>query len=46
MRPSLIVKTFGKLTTEEDFNELILHEDSSGVVRLKDVGFSRTWSGQ
>jgi multidrug efflux pump len=33
----LIVKTFGKLTTEDDFNELILHEDSSGVVRLKDV---------
>ena len=34
----LIVKTYGKLTTEEDFNNLILHEDSSGVVRLKDVG--------
>ena len=33
----LIVKTFGKLTTEDDFNDLILHEDSSGVVRLKDV---------
>ncbi len=34
----LIVKTYGQLTTEEDFNNLILHEDSSGVVRLKDVG--------
>jgi multidrug efflux pump len=34
----LIVKTYGKLTTEDDFNNLILHEDSTGVVRLKDVG--------
>ena len=34
----LIVKTYGKLTTEDDFNNLILREDSSGVVRLKDVG--------
>jgi multidrug efflux pump len=30
-RPSYIVKTFGQLTTEDDFNNLILHEDSSGV---------------
>ena len=34
----LIVKTYGKLTTEDDFNNLILREDSSGVVRLKDTG--------
>ena len=34
----LIVKTFGQLATEDDFNNLILHEDGSGVVRLKDVG--------
>jgi len=34
----LIVKTYGNLTSEEDFMNLILHEDSSGVVRLKDVG--------
>lgn len=34
----LIVKTFGKLTTEEDFNNLILREDNNGIVRFKDVG--------
>ena len=36
----LIVKTFGKLTTETDFNDLILREDNNGVVRYKDVGFA------
>src|SRR5687767_10230597 len=36
----LIVKTFGKLTTEEDFNNLILREDNNGVVRYKDVGYA------
>ncbi|MDP9230569.1 MAG: efflux RND transporter permease subunit, partial [Bacteroidota bacterium] len=34
----LIVKTYGKLTTEDDFNNLILYEDNNGIVRLKDVG--------
>jgi multidrug efflux pump len=36
----LIVKTFGKLTTETDFNNLILREDNNGVVRYKDVGYA------
>jgi multidrug efflux pump len=36
----LIVKTFGKLTTEEDFNNLILREDNNGVIRFKDVGYA------
>jgi multidrug efflux pump len=36
----LIVKTFGKLTTERDFNDLILREDNNGVVRFKDVGLA------
>lgn len=36
----LIVKTFGKLTTEQDFNNLILREDNNGVVRYKDVGIA------
>ena len=36
----LIVKTFGKLTTETDFNDLILREDNNGVVRFKDVGLA------
>ncbi len=34
----LIIKTFGKLTTEEEFNNLIIREDNNGVIRLKDVG--------
>jgi multidrug efflux pump len=36
----LIVKTFGKLTTEADFNDLILREDNNGVVRFRDVGYA------
>ena len=36
----LIIKTFGKLTTEEDFNNLILFENDNGVVRFKDVGYA------
>ena len=36
----LIVKTFGKLSTEEDFNTLILREDNAGIVRFKDVGYA------
>lgn len=34
----LIVKTYGKLTTEEDFNNLIIRENGSSITRLKDVG--------
>jgi len=37
----LIVKTFGKLTTEDDFNDLILREDNNGVVRFKDIGYAQ-----
>jgi multidrug efflux pump len=36
----LIVKTYGKLTTEDDFNKLILSEDSSHIVRFRDVGIA------
>ena len=36
----LTVKTFGKLTTETDFNNLILRESNNGVVRFKDVGYA------
>ncbi|HLF63557.1 MAG TPA: efflux RND transporter permease subunit [Saprospiraceae bacterium] len=35
---SLIIKTFGRLKTEPDFNDLILREDNNGVVRFRDVG--------
>jgi multidrug efflux pump len=34
----LVVKTLGKLTTEQEFNDLILKNDSTGVVQLKDIG--------
>ncbi|WP_432710517.1 efflux RND transporter permease subunit [Pedobacter sp.] len=34
----LVVKTLGKLTTEQQFNDLILKNDSTGVVQLKDIG--------
>ncbi len=34
----LVVKTYGKLTTESDFNNLIIRENTDGVVRFKDVG--------
>lgn len=36
----LIVKTLGKLTNEEQFNNLIVKNDSDNVVRLKDVGYA------
>ncbi|MFZ4741214.1 MAG: efflux RND transporter permease subunit [Bacteroidales bacterium] len=34
----LILKTYGRLTTEEDFNNLILRQTNNQVIRLKDVG--------
>ena len=36
----LIIKTFGKLTTQADFNNLIIRQDDSGVVRFSDLGFA------
>jgi HAE1 family hydrophobic/amphiphilic exporter-1/multidrug efflux pump len=33
----LTIKTLGRLTTEKDFRDVILREDSSGIVRLGDV---------
>ena len=39
-RGELSIRTMGRLTTETDFNELILKqgEDGGGIVKLKDVG--------
>ena len=34
----LTVKTFGRLTTEEDFNDLIVRQTENQIVRLRDVG--------
>ena len=33
----LIIKTLGKLKTEEEFRDLIIKDDATGIVRLKDV---------
>ncbi|HTI10126.1 MAG TPA: efflux RND transporter permease subunit [Puia sp.] len=33
----LTIKTLGRLTTEKDFRDVILREDSSGIVRIGDV---------
>ena len=33
----LTIKTLGRLTTEKDFRDVILREDSTGIVRLSDV---------
>lgn len=33
----LIIRTMGRLTTEKDFSELIVRQDSAGIVRLVDV---------
>ncbi|UEG51237.1 efflux RND transporter permease subunit [Ferruginibacter lapsinanis] len=33
----LTIRALGKLVTEDDFNNLLLREDASGIVRLKDV---------
>jgi hydrophobe/amphiphile efflux-1 (HAE1) family protein len=34
----LIVKTFGRLVTEEDFNNLIIKQSNDQVVRFRDIG--------
>jgi multidrug efflux pump len=34
----LTVRTFGRLNTEEEFNNVIIRSDSNGIIRLKDVG--------
>jgi HAE1 family hydrophobic/amphiphilic exporter-1/multidrug efflux pump len=33
----LTIKTLGRLTSEKDFRDVILREDSSGIVRVSDV---------
>jgi multidrug efflux pump len=34
----LIVKTYGRLTTEDDFNDIIIKQTSDQVVRFRDIG--------
>jgi len=37
----LTVRTMGRLTNEEDFNNLIIKEDGDNVVRFSDVGYAK-----
>jgi multidrug efflux pump len=37
----LTVRTMGRLTSEEDFNNLIIKEDGDNVVRFNDVGYAK-----
>lgn len=34
----LTIRTFGRLTTEEDFNNMVVSQSGTQIVRLKDVG--------
>jgi multidrug efflux pump len=36
----LTVKAYGKLTTERDFNDLIVQQDAGRIIRLKDIGYA------
>ncbi len=38
MTTELTVRTFGKLYTEEDFNNVIIRSGSTGDIKLKDIG--------
>jgi HAE1 family hydrophobic/amphiphilic exporter-1/multidrug efflux pump len=33
----MTIRALGKLTTEDDFNNMILRQDATGIIRLKDV---------
>lgn len=37
----LTVRTMGRLTTEEDFNNLIVKEGDNNVVRFSDIGYAK-----
>lgn len=36
----LTIKTFGKLSTPEEFNKIIIKQEDGSIVRLSDVGFA------
>lgn len=40
-KTELTVRTFGRLTTEEEFNNLIIAEVDGQLIRLKDIGEAR-----
>ncbi|WP_336513915.1 efflux RND transporter permease subunit [Pollutibacter soli] len=37
----LTVKAYGKLTTEDDFNNLIITQDAGRIIRLRDIGYAQ-----
>lgn len=37
-RTELTIRTFGRLSTPEEFNDLIIREDENTLVRFKDIG--------
>lgn len=40
-RTELVIRTYGRLTTEEEFNNLIIDSRDGAMVRFKDVGEAR-----
>ena len=37
----LSIRTVGRLSTEDEFNDLIIKEDAGGIVRLRDLGYAQ-----
>jgi len=37
----LVIRTYGRLSTEEEFNNLIIKEKDGAVVRFSDIGFAK-----
>ena len=37
----LSIRTVGRLTTEDEFNDLIIKEDEGGIVQLRDLGYAQ-----
>lgn len=40
-RTELVIRTYGRLTTEEEFNDLIIDSRDGAMVRFKDIGKAR-----
>ncbi len=40
-RTELVIRTYGRLTTEEEFNDLIIDSRDGAMVRFKDIGEAR-----
>jgi multidrug efflux pump len=40
-RTELVIRTFGRLSTEEEFNNLLIAKRENSLIRLKDVGEAR-----